>query len=579
MAKDKAILDEAKERYKVAVDGWKDIYEAAKDDMNFVYDVGDGQWPADVRKARGSRPIITVNKLQKFVRQLRGDQMQNRPRMNVIPVDSKGDVNMAEMYNGLIRQIEYLSSAEIAYDTAYEHAIACSVGYFRLITKYADDLSFNQDIFVKRIINPFSVHYDPTAVEFTMEDANYCFIEDSISKKDFERLYKGAEATNFEGTTDLLGDWLSNDNLRIAEYFWKEPVKKNIVQLRTGEVLELSKEVTPQMITAAGGEIVRERSVDSHKVMWCKMTGAEILEQSEWPGKNIPIIPVFGDEIVADGKRHYLSLARGAKGPQQMYNYWATAATENVALSPKAPFIVDHRQIKDFEDEWEESNTKNRMFIRYNAIAGLNKPSREPQTQVPAAIIGMMQSTAYDIEDHLGRYEASKGQGSNERSGKAIKARIEQSDLGTYTFVDNMTRAIIFSGRQIIDLIPKIYDTERALRVMGETGEQTVVNVNQPTITPDGQPAVINDLSVGTYDLIASVGASNSSKRQEMVSAMLEAAQYAPLVAQYIVPLIFKYSDWPGSQEVYGEIQKGVQQQQALAAAQNGGDLSGQVPA
>ena len=891
---DKDLLKDAKERYKAANEGWQHIYDAAKEDLNFVYDVGDGQWPSQVRKDRGARPIITVNKLQKFVRQLRGDAAMNRPRIKVIPVDSQGDPKMAELYNALIRQIEYMSSAEIAYDTAYAHAVACSVGYFRLITKYANDDSFDQDIYIKRIIDPLSVHFDPAAVEFTLEDGKYCFIEDIIPKTEFNRIYKGAEAMNFDGMTDLFGDWLSNENIRIAEYFWKEPVKKRLVMLRSGEVIEVTKEIPIERIVAAGGEIVRERAVDTHVVKWAKINGAEVLEQSEWPGTNIPIIPVFGDEIIADGKRHYLSLARGAKGPQQMYNYWArlsldtpiptpdgwttmgdvkdgdtlfdengkrchvlglspvfnnrpcfkitfsnntsivaddehlwdveelngkmweqrtlhtieldpqkhrirvakpldlqenelpippyalglwitdgdsrhpkicanrktvdelmeyiealgiktrkgmlckasetfgiamlgirkdftrlnllqnkhipqgylrgsfdqrlsllqgmmdgdgtckengqccfatheeciandfadllrglgfkgafhkqadgmycfafaprdfpvfrlkykldrqfvergtttqsdyykiesiesvesvpvrcvrvdspnslflagrgmipthnTAATENVALSPKAPFIVDHRQIKGFEREWEDANVTNRMFIRYNAVAGLPKPQREQQTQVPAAIIGMLNQTAFDIEDHLGRYESSKGEASNERSGKAIQARIQQSDKGTYTFVDNLTRAIVYAGRQIIDLIPKIYDTERALRIQGETGEQSVVTVNTPVSVDDaGNVTKANDLSVGKYDLIATTGASYGSKRQEMVQMMIEAMQYAPAIAPVIAPLVFKYSDWPGADEIYAEIKNAIQQQSLMG----GEDLTGGMP-
>ena len=567
--KDEDIIFQAKEHYMEAVTGWSHIYDEATNDLKFVYDVDEGQWPEEIRRKRVSagRPIITVNKLQKFVRQLRGDQMQNRPRIKVIPVDSKADVQMAELYNGLIRQIEYLSGAETAYDTAYMHAISSSIGFFRIITKYADDNSFDQDIFIKRIINPMAVHYDPYAQEFELEDARYCFVEELVDQKDFEDRFPKAEATNFESNRDLFGEWMTQDKVRVAEYFYKEPVKKTIVSLDTGEVVELTPKLTIARIKEMGGVIVRERQVDTHKVMWYKMTGAEILEKSEWPGKDIPIIPVFGDEIVAEGKKYYLSLARGAKGPQQMYNYWATAATETVALAPKMPFIVDHKQIKGFETEWDEANTENRMYIRYNAVAGMEKPHKELQTQIPAAIMNMMQTTAFDIEDHLGRYEASKGEASNERSGKAIIARIAQSDKGTYTFIDNLTRAIVFAGRQLIDLIPKIYDTPRAMRVMGEDGAEKLVEVNQPVgFQENGEVAVANDLSVGQFDLIASIGASYSSKRQEMVDTLLQAMQYAPGVANIIVPMIFKYSDAPASQEVYEEIKKGIAQQQQMLA-------------
>jgi len=206
------------------------------------------------------------------------------------------------------------------------------------------------------------------------------------------------------------------------------------------------------------------------------------------------------------------------------------------------------------------------MFLRYNAVAGLQKPSRETQTQVPTAIIQMMQSTAYDIEDHLGRYEAAKGEASNERSGKAIIARINQSDKGTYTFVDNASRSIIAGLKQIVELIPKIYDTPRALNILGENGERGMVEVNQPTIDEYGNPASRIDLTVGAkYDVIATVGASFGSKREEMVKSLMEAAQYAPMLAPVIVPFIFKYSDFPGANEVFSAIQGAVAQQQQQA--------------
>ncbi len=575
MSKDSDFMKEVRDNYKESVTGWRHIYDEASNDLKFVYDVDSGQWPDSIRKDRekDGRPILTVNKLQKFVRQLRGDQMMNRPRIKVIPVDDKSDVRIAELYNGLIRQIEYLSTASAAYDTAYMHAISCSVGFFRLITQYSNDNSFNQDIFIKRIINPFSVHYEPYASEFEYEDARYCFIEDLMDKSEYKRKYGKDNMVDFESTSaaTIFGDWLQQDKIRIAEYFYKDTVKKKIVMLETGEIIPIGNGITTKSIVEQGGRIARERDVDTHIVKWCKLNGIEPLEESDWPGKDIPIIPVFGDEIVADGKRYYLSLARGAKGPQQMYNYWATAATETVALAPKMPFLVDHRQIKGFEKEWEEANLTNRMYIRYNAVQGLNKPAREPQAQIPAAIMNMMQATAYDIEDHLGRYEASEGKASNERSGKAIIARVAQSDKGTYTFVDNLTRAIVCAGRQMIDLIPKIYDTPRALRIMGETGQEQLVNVNQPILDENGQVGIQNDLSVGEYDLIASVGASFSSKRQEMVEMLIQSMQYAPMLAPVIAPLIFKYSDYPGAEEVYQEIKKQADMMQQQQLAQQGG--------
>jgi len=559
------LISDAKEKYKVAVDGWEHVFSAAKDDMQFTYDIGEGQWSDADRKKRAGRPCITVNKLQKFVRQLRGDFMQSRPSMKVIPVDDKADVQTAELLNAIIRQIEYQSNAPKVYDTAYAHSAACSIGFWRILTKYTSEDSFDQDIIIKRILNPVSVHFDPFATEFNLEDAQYCFVEELIDKKDFERLYPKAEATNFDGDKDnLLGSWIQEDKIRVCEYFYKKIVPKKIYLLSDGNIF--TGKMDKELLQAYGLSVVREREVETHVVKWCKINGAEVLEEADWAGNGIPIIPMFGDEVVVDGKKYYLSLIRGAKGSQQMYNYWASAATENVMLTPKTPFLVDHRQIKGFENEWNDANLNPRMYLRYNAIAGLQKPSREPQTQVPVAIINMMQSTAYDIEDHLGRYEASKGEAGNERSGKAIIARINQSDKGTFTFVDNASNSIIAGLKQIVDLIPKIYDTHRALNILGENGERGQVEVNKPDIGAQGEETTTNDLSVGKYDVISTVGPSFGSKREEMVKMIIESMQYAPALAGVLAPMIFKYSDWPGAQEIAGKLEQAAQQQAALAA-------------
>jgi len=570
--RDDEFIKEVKDNYKEACTGWQDVYEEASDDIKFVYDVDGGQWPEDVRTARvaDKRPVITSNKLQKILRRIRGDGMMNRPSLKVIPVDSAADVNMAQLYSGILREIEYLSSADIVYDTAYNHAISSSIGFWRIITEYTDENSFEQNIKIKRIINPLSVRFDPNAQEFNFEDARYCFVEELIKKSKFKKDYPGAEISDFDSSNAaLFGDWVDGDSVRIAEYFYKDSITQKLVQLTDGQIVPIQGKITIQALKELGAEIARERTATIDVIKWCKTNGYEKLEESIWPGNGIPVIPMLGDEVVVEGKRYYISLARGAKGPQQMYNYWATAATETVALAPKMPFIVDHRQIKGFEREWDEANLHNRMYIRYKAISGMQKPSRENQAQVPTAIMNMMQSTAYDIEDHLGQYESSKGEASNERSRVAIMARVQQSDKGTYLFVNNRTRSMICGGRQIIDLIPKIYDTQRALQILGDDGSNEMVEVNKPTLAEDGiTPIKENDLTVGKYDLIASVGASYSSMRQEMTETMTQAMQYAPDLAPVIAPLIFKYSDAPGAQEISAELTKAVQQMQQQAQAQ-----------
>jgi len=580
------IIKQSDLEYKEAVEGWSHNYKDAADDMRFVYDIENGQWDRKIAEDRAAenRPMITNNKLLKFFRQMRGDMALNRPRVKIIPVDSAGDVEKAKLFNGIIRQIEYKSNAHVAYDTAYMGAISCSIGYYRLVTQYADAKSFNQDIRIKRILNPFTVRLDPLAAEFSYEDGRYAYIEEDIPKERFIRQYgKDAIVSGFNG--DLTGQeysaWFTTDKVKVAERFYKVPTKTKIAQLRSGQVVELTKAQPAEYFYSLGDPVVKERMVDDHKVKWMKRSGAEILEEGDWLGKYIPIIPVLGDEIVVGGKKYLLSLGRGAKGIQQMYNYWLTKATETVALAPNVPFVLDHRQIKGFETEWENAHKSNRMYLRFNAIAGVPKPQRETQTQVPQALVSMIQLNAYDIEDHLGKYEASKGLGSNERSGKAIVARVAQSDKGSYTFVDNFSRAIVFTGKQLIDLIPKVYDTNRAISILGEDDQQQVVEINKPVGIDmnTGKPILQNDLSVGEFDVIATAGASFSSKREETLNLITQSMQYAPMLAPVIAPYLFKYSDMEGSQEIYAEIKKFLNQQQQAANPLAGGQPLPENPA
>lgn len=587
-------IDLVRENYDTACQAWEPIYKLAEEDLEFTYDVGNGQWPESVKQSReeNHRPCLTINKLQKFVRQMRGNMRANRPRIKVIPVDSVADPQKAEIFNGLIRQIEYSSGADIAYDTAYGFAVASSLGYWRLVTEYDDDGTFNQVIKLKRIINPSSVHFDPFAKEFTMEDAMYCFVEDLMDEDIYYATYPDAEKVDWDNVTDAMSQWVdvAGKKVKICEYFWKDPVVTEIADLENVGMVEIGEETNYEKRVFSQSDIEfykfkvkKSRKIITYKVKYCKLNGQGILEgPKDWPGKYIPIIPVFGDEVVIKGKRYLLSWIRGAKGPQEMYNYFATSAAETVGQVPKVPNIIADEQIAGYEGEWDNANIVPRQYLRYHHVPGLPAPTQNTQVQIPAGIINQMNISAMDIEDHLGQYEAAKGQSSNERTGRAIQMRIEQSDKGAFTFVDNMTRAIVYSGKQLIDLIPKIYDSARVVQMLGEDGKTTPVEINKPKLIPGVGPAVVNDLRVGKFDLIATAGPSFDSKRQENMQFMMDALQYAPGFAEVIVPLMFKYSDSPGAQEVYEQIRAEVERQQQLAQSQagpNGGKpASGNMP-
>lgn len=547
--------------------------KAAKEDIEFAYNIGEGgQWPDAIRQKRGNRPTLTVNLLAKFVNRIVGEHRQVRPRIQVRPVDGSGDVEMAEVYNDIIRNIEYNSSATIAYDTAFNHAVDGGFGYFRILKEFTDDDSFDHQLVIKRIIDRFSVHMDPDSEEFDFSDMEFCFISEMISREKFSEEWPGKSPVDFvapeiDNTTSGLSMWSDEKDMRIAEYYYKEPVKRTIVLAVTPDqeaiTFRLDKdEITLEALKKQGYEIVNERKVDTFKVMWAKISGADILEgPEEQDGRYIPVIPVLGQEVYVDGKRRFRSLVRDAKDPQRAYNYYRSMATELISLAPKAPFILSKDQVRGHEAQWRTSNEKNPPYLLVNPTS-LGIPKRQPQISIPTGAVQEAQIAKGDLEDTTGMFGASLGKAGNERSAKAINARESQSNTTTYTFFDNFLRAMIYTGRVLIDLIPRTYDTSRILRIRGPEGADNVLEINKAIFDFDsGEWVIINDITVGKYDVVVDTGADYATKRAQTADSLLQILQYSPPeFTPIILKLILKNMDAPGTDELKAEIDQFLQQ-------------------
>lgn len=538
----------ARSRFQRILVAESDIRKAALEDLNFTYNTGPGQWPSYIREERenDNRPCLTSNKLRKFVAQVANRERDQRLSGRVRPIDDKADIQTAKVIEGIIRQIEYVSKADEIYTDAGEKAIAGGFAYWRIITKEMDD-SFEQEIFIEKIDNQFSVYLDPRG--------NYAFIREGMTKKEFEEAYTDKLVTGFSdsGTGDEYSLWYEEDKIFIAEYFYKEKYDKTIAQcinLSTGniEIIELKDDITAGDLSSSGYQILKQKTKKATRVKWAKITGSEILEEGVWCGKDIPIIEVLGDRVNIAGKEYKRSLIRDAKDPQRMYNFWLGHMTETVALAPKAPYLVTPQEIKGFEPMWDEANLRNRSYLFFNP-QGTRVPKREPPPQVPAGAAQMLQISAGDIQDTIGMYDASFGERSNERSGVAIGKRAARSDFGTYHFPDNFRRAVMDTIRIFIDVIPKIYDTERRVRILGEEGEEAIIEINKTIFNPvTGEQVIINDLTAGKYDVVADVRP-YSTRRQEAEEKIASIIQGAPQVAPIMLPLFLKYSDIPGSEE------------------------------
>lgn len=533
------------------------------------------QWPLAVRKQRSqeNRPCLTINRLPAFIRQVTNDARQNTPSIKFHPVGDGADQETAKIYDGLTRNIEYTSNADVAYDNALDNGVTGGFGYFRVITEYASDDVFDQDLRIEAIKNPLTVYGDPMSMAADSADWNVCFVTEMYSRDDFKKKWPRAQLSDFDAQSHDGGDWFRQDEVRVAEWWTREEVPAKLLKLSNGVVmLEETYEDNKDFFDGQEITVVAQRPTRTMKVTQRIISGCEVLETNDWAGKYIPIVPVYGDEVVVDGERHFLSLVRFAKDPQQMLNFWRTASTELVALAPKTPFIGAVGQFATDAVKWQNANNVSYPYIEYDAVdvngMPIPPPQRQPFAGPPAGALQEAINASDDMKSIMGIFDASLGAQSNETSGRAILARQREGDVSTFNFTDNLSRAIRHCGRILVDMIPKVYSGPRMLRVIHEDGtnEQVPVNGMQPPQAQqqgalDQQQAAqrvarVFDLTAGKYDVTCETGPSYTTRREEAASQIIEFMRAVPASAALIGDLLAKNLDWPGADEIAERLKK-----------------------
>jgi hypothetical protein len=569
------------QRRDLASDGCRDLYDQASDDVKFVTVPG-AQWDQKLKARRGDRPTYEFPKLGPHCRQVVNEMRQGRPQGKVRGTE-EGDKGLAEIMQGMCRNIESVSNADQAYDIAYDFAVKGGVGYWRICTDYANQDDFEQDIYIKPIRNPFSVKPDPAAIEIDRSDMEFCFVEELVSKSEFERRWPDASVSDWEDDSNCT-DWREKGQVRIAEYFYKEPKKVEIWALSTGEVVsveelegrfkqagvDISEIGLEDALAQQGVTVEKRREVQSHVVMSRLTNGHEWLEPAhEFPSKFIPVVPVYGNITTIDGQDYWFGMVRQSKDQQRLHNVHRTAAIEAVAKSPKAPFIVKMSWIKGLERFWKNANAEDYPYLPVNDEAN-GIPVRAQQAEIPAALLQLGALDNEDIKAGTGMYNPSLGAQSNETSGRAILARSQQGATATFNYIDNLGYAIRHTYRILGDMIPRVYDTPRAVRVLGPDGGEKWKKLYQEVTDPaTGQKVVLNDISKGKYDYTVTVGPSFATQRMEAVDAFTSMlGQMGPGLPPAIAALMsysaIKNMDLPGSEEVDAAFRKLLVAQGAL---------------
>lgn len=578
--KDNEIILEAKKRFKICED-WEAQarvyfdydYKFANADSNNMY-----QWDNWVVGDRMElqRPCLTINKTMQHNLQIINDGKQNKPGVNIRPVGGDASFEAAQVFQEVTRHIEYISSAENVYDYASVFQVCAGWGYWRVTVEKITG-TFDKEIYIRRIKDPRNVYLDPNINEVDGSDAWFGFIFDDMPRDLYEAQYPKFKDVGNVAFGNIEDSWLTKDHVRVAEYFRKSTEDDKLVYFILPETQEeigpirwseLDKDARDAFneVKKAGGEY-REQNELKETIEWYKLAGNQIIERETWLGKYIPIVRLVGTETVIDGIWDCKGHTRALLDPQRIYNINSSANVEFGALQTKSPITASPQAIEGFEDIYARANIDNLSILPWNEYdeegRKLTPPQRLPAPQSSPAYVQQMEIAQNEMMMVSGQYQAQMGENENAKSGVAINARQRQGDRATYHFIDNQAAAIRYTGKILIDLIPKIYDTKRVLRI--EAKDNTIMNV---TIDPNAQQALekvpnegeiptdnsqeivslIFNPNVGIYAVQSDVGPSFATRRQEAFNALTQIAAQNEQFMGIAGDILWKVADFPEAQ-------------------------------
>lgn len=547
-------LQDMREEYQLDYDFDKDNRDNALEDKLFT---AGQQWDPIVLEQRKGLPCLVINSVPQFIAQLVGDWRESKRGVKVLPTE-EGDKDLSDVRADLIRSVETQSRADRVYDNAFESAVQCGDGAFRVAVEYAKDDVFDQDIFIRPIDDALSVVWDRLSVDPTGRDARHCFVDDLIPAKDFERKWpdaKPSELSNREYSQMVSERWIESDGVRVTEYWRLIDRDRLLVLFEDGSVRFVDENLDE--LVSKHGNPVKSRVAPCTYAQMHLVTGFDILSGPyEYRLTRLPIIRMSGRVVNVAGQRIRYGIVRFMKDSVRLRNFHRSVAAEQLGYAPKAQWIATESAVEGYEDELRKAHLSRDPLIKVSddAIIGQNIQRLDPP-KWQAALHQEAEANVQDMKDVTGIHDASLGIRSNETSGRAINARQREGDIAAITYYDNGNAAVLEAGDVMNQLISQIYDGTRIIRVIGEDEKTKFLKINDPS---DPRSP---DLSVGRYDVALATGASYTTRRVEAAQAMMDAVQVWPQLLQVAGDLVAKAQDWPGADDLAERLKKTIPQQ------------------
>jgi len=577
------IVREAKKRFARCVEWEGTARTRFIDDIKFANGDSDNgyQWPNAIRQSRDtdSKPCLTMNVVKQHNLQISNQARKNKSSIKVIPTSGGASPQSASVFRDIIRHIELISDAQSSYTVARNFQIDGGIGYFRLMTDYVSPTTFDQEIYIGPVNDPLTVFLDPDIQKKNGSDAKFGFVFDDLPKEEFDEVYP--EYKDLVGKQPLSldasdGDWVSENHVRICEYFRKVYIDDTLVSFisqGTRKEILLSSLPANARDGVRNSPLAKVRPTRREQIEWYLIAGEQVIDKTLWLGKFIPLIRIVGEEIVIEGQMDRKGHTRSMKDAQRMLNFNASSQVEFVALQGKTPWIASAKAIEEYESMWNTANTVNHSVLIYNNIDDegneLAAPARTQPPNASQAYQAGMDTAFQQMMMVSGQWQNSMGMQGNERTGKAVGLRQQQSETATFHFQDNYESALQFAGEQLIDLIPKVYDTARIIMIVGEDGSTSEVEINpaakQALLVKqmEGMEAVrsVFNPKIGAYAVGPSVGPAYGSKREQTTEALSLILTQAPSLTPIVGDLLLSSMDFDKAQEAGQRLKRMVPQQ------------------
>jgi len=559
------VLQEAQSLYKEALEAMRDQRLQISEDLKFSDPSDPQQWDEDVKRLRetdpgGKRPCLVVDQTGQYVANVSGQVEQRPPSIHAIPVGGGADKKAAEQIDGRFRHIEHASRASQHYARALTSAARTGVGYLVVRPEYVDRSLGWQEPRISSEADPLAVVFDPWSVETDGSDADFGYILTPVSVREFERRWKGRDLCDF-GDLERTHKDDDRKSVLVAEEWWKKAESRNMIVHLDASGEEVSSTEDEFWAKHAAGELPEQREprtyVDKRMVvMWRRMSGADVLEESTYQADSIGIVPVYGYVGFTDGRMRYCGIPRRARVPQQAYNYHVSEQLAHIATAPKSPWLVSKRAAAGVEAIWDKAGSESRAWLPWNDKDGDGAPIAPPNRVNNASNLVNHEAGAAqalrDIQASIGMYQANLGAPSNEQSGVAIESRKQQGEASTAHFPSHMAASLGQVGKIVMQMDARLTDTRRKQPIIGADESAGAVTVDPEqkeafTRTPDG---VSINPNVGSYGVRVVVGASYSTQRSQNNAAFTEMMRGNPALVPAIAPFWAQTLDIAGSDKL-----------------------------